>query len=157
MLFLEDYPFVVPIVTFDTGVFHPLIAAKEASPDDDVFVDAPKSVNARVSRHIGTFNLKADSPHWKLSSEEGSAKRPRVNVIEILIFIRSCFDDETVLNSLSTVDIVNEAAWNAWSERELDVKTEDSTWDIEISRLKSSSIDNAELFDHFVKAVAASE
>lgn len=160
MSFSENYPFTLPNVTFDPSVFHPLIVAKEGPADDDVFVDAPKPLDAREARLIGSLNLKVGFPSMRtLPKDEHSVEQGRINAIEVLLFIRSCFDDSEVLNSLNADDVVNEDAWKAWLEHDRgpDMEDKESTWSSEISRVLQSSIVNEELFDHVVTGLKTSE
>jgi hypothetical protein len=156
MSFPGDYPFVLPIATFDPGVFHPLISAEEKPADDDVFVDAQESADARGARIAGSLNLKAGFP--PTSVDESTAERGRFNVIEILLFIRSCFDDVKLLNNVKEVDVVDEDAWKAWVEHRRVVKEDEdeSTWNARMNLLINSNIANEELFDHVAKGLAIS-
>lgn len=160
MSFPEGYPFTLPNVIFDPSVFHPLVVPEARLADDDVFVDAPKSLDARGARLVGSLNLKVGFPGMgTLSKDKHNAEQGRVNAIEVLLFVRSCFDNSEVLSNLNVNDVVNEIAWKAWLEhdRALDTEDEESTWESEINLLLERSIVNEELFDHVVIGVKTSE
>jgi len=160
MSFPEDYPFTLPNVIFDPSVFHPLVVPEERLTDDDVFVEVPKSSDAREAPPVGSLNLKVGFPGMStLSKDEHNAEQGRINAIEVLLFVRSCFDDPKVLDSLSIDDVVNQDAWKAWLEhdRGLDTEEKESTWNSEIKLLLQRSIVNEELFDHVMTGLKTSE
>jgi len=100
---------------FEPGIFHPLVVGAEAHQDDDVFIEVPQKSASRAAetKTIGRFNLKSGFKHT-ISDVSSHAEEGRFSIIDILLYIRSCFDDRGIMDEFHAEDIVNIAAWQAW-------------------------------------------
>jgi len=151
--FSSEYPFELPIVVFEHGIFHPLVIGEKAQLNDDVFVDISKRHASGTGEMIGHFNLKSG---FKDITIDGSSERCRFNIIDILLYIRSCFNDRRTINNLELQDIANMTAWQAWQNHNEFPKDENDQensekdiWQQEIDNLleRSSNVKPEDLFE----------
>lgn len=144
------------MIVFDRGLFHPLVMPeKSVVDDDDVFVDAPSKVDDAFNTLTGLLNLGPgfrDSP----SADMGAAgSSTRFAVIDILLYVRRCFDDASFLDSLNSGDILNKEAWHAWQRHSSHYKQSgDSTglkndeWEEQMMKILNKQIPHEELFEY---------
>lgn len=144
VLFPSEYPFELPIIIFEQSVFHPLVIGGDLPRDDDVFTKT-------ASEMIGHFNL--ESGFKTMATDVSShTEKCRFNVVDILLYIRSCFDDHQVMDAFNTLHIVNMAAWQAWqnyNHHQKDETDEKGIWQVEMDNLleRSNHIKAEDMFE----------
>jgi len=150
VFFPDGYPFELPVVTFDRHINHPLIMSEQAIQSDDVFTDRGPEDISRSGRLVGTLNLE---PGFRESFAADEQKAPKVNVIDIFLYVRSCFTDVQTLDGLRDHDIFNLEAWSAWKAHKARTEDDDineraKMWRQHIDYLVRQNIENEALFDY---------
>lgn len=151
--FPDNYPFELPFITFERGLFHPLVVGEEARRGDDVFVENPEDASLQKGEATGQFNLRSG---FKDNAKD--VNKPRLNIVDLLLYVRSCFDSTQILDSLQMHDIVNLAAWQAWQNHNEHLRNydeeanENDIWQQEMMKLleRSSNTKAEDLFEQIV-------
>jgi len=148
--FPDQYPFELPVVTFDRHIHHPLIMSGHAIQNDDVFTNSvPEELN-RSGRLTGTLNLE---PGFRELMAKDEQKVPGLNVVDVFMYVRSCFDDVQTLHGLDEEDILNPEAWSAWKAHNVRSEGEDmeeraDVWKQRMNDLARQNIGAEALFDY---------
>jgi len=127
--FPDRYPFELPVVTFDRHIIHPLIMPEQAIQSDDVFTDRRPEEISRSGRLVGTFNLEPGFREFlaqKVTTSMVIQTEPRLSVIDVFLYVRSCFSDVQTLRNLREDNIFNLEAWLAWKAHNMRSEDEDS-------------------------------
>jgi hypothetical protein len=112
--FPPTYPSYPPLITFSTDIFHPLISplttymySTSAPPEG--------TVSATDAERLppGGFSLRDGFPGW-FGRREGSHTGEKTATYDVLRYIKSSFDDATVLDRVSLEAAGNPGAWHAW-------------------------------------------
>lgn len=126
-----------PLVTFSTDIFHPLVVPlttytfSTAQTYSPVRRGEQETVSATDDERLppGGFSLRHGFPDWfgrkekrnfSGSSAEGASDsgddfpRNSIPVPQLLSYIKSCFDDEKVLDDIPLEAAGNPGAWHAW-------------------------------------------
>lgn len=138
IIFPSRYPAIAPLVVFSSEVFHPLVMSPSGGQEESVFD------KEGMSNPLGLFNLGQEFPRWakgstspdnssgifgsvrsaetseiqRISPEHGPDSKESASVdmpiISVLRYVRSCFDDEEIIDSIVLEHAVNPSAWYAW-------------------------------------------
>lgn len=127
---------------FERGIFHPLVVGAEAHQNDDVFDDVPQKSASRgaETKPIGHFNLKSGFKNMA-TDVSCHVEECRFNIIEILLFVRSCFDDGRIMDEIRPQDIFNIAAWQAWQAHNEEPKDE-TNQEVDVRDIWQQEMDN---------------
>lgn len=111
MSFPPNYPSQPPLVTFSTEMFHPLLTPLTtqtyASAQDGNAVDEERLPP-------GGFSLRHGFPQWIGNSQHAGYSDPDVPVYNILEYMRSAFNEESMLDSVPLASAANAGAYHAW-------------------------------------------
>lgn len=125
--FPPDFPHSPPAIVFKTDVFHPLVSPIPALGQKTRNWDSePMDSDAQRRQIPGMFWLEHGFPHW--FGRTGSSSRPSgqtfnfpssskvvdVTAYEILDYMRSTFDTESVLTSIPLEAAAHPSAFHAW-------------------------------------------
>jgi len=124
--------------------------SEQVIESDDVFTDSVPEELSRSGRLTGTLNLE---PGFRGFLAKDEQKVPELNVIDIFIYVRSCFNDVQTLQGLLEDDILNQEAWSAWKAHKMRSKNEDTEertdlWKQHMNYLLCQNIESEALFDH---------
>ena len=155
--FSDRYPFELPVVIFDRHINHPLIMPEQAVQSDDVFTDSDPAERSSSRSLPGAMNLEPgfrDFVAYKnIKITVVDQIEPRLNVIDIFLYVRSCFNDVQTLSSLRDHDIHNLEAWSAWKAH--NVKTEGKNtkdragvWKQHMHHLVRQNVESEALLDY---------
>ena len=117
---------------FATDVFHPLLSPLTTA----TFSSGSNTPVGEEDGKLppGGFNIRHAFPHWPLSLSQSSQKGAdgpaavndkhaaavanndvdKVNIVDALVYVRSCFQDEERIDSIPLEAAVNPGAWYAW-------------------------------------------
>lgn len=124
VFFPSAYPCSPPIITFTADIFHPLL-----TPLTTYTYTGPPNAEADatdvdLSLPPGALSLRHGFPAWygKTLSASNDVQHETssddsiddVTVAEVLRYVRTCFEDESVLDSIPFDAVVNQGAWYAW-------------------------------------------
>lgn len=133
----DQYPDTAPLITFDTEVFHPLVAGN-ASQTSTGKPARPTAEDSEYSASLptGGFSLQHGFPSWftqqtpnqpdtpdrkklgkRLTARAGfiaTTKQRRPHIAEALQYLKRAFSDETLLDALNYLEVVNADALKAW-------------------------------------------
>ncbi len=127
--FPTSFPDQVPLITFTTDIFHPLVTPLTIRTHTTLSsLDGESSSGVDDDRMPpGGFNLRAGFPaHSKASSTWGdstSKATPKLTVYEVLCYVRAAFEDEALLNDLPPEAAGDPGAWQAWQTHRRRTKT----------------------------------
>lgn len=131
LVFPASYPLSPPSVIFGSDVFHPLLTPLTT-------ITYTTGISEREAAHAtsherlppGSFGLRHGFPEWFDSADnvatniatsiegadnEKSRRHPSdIHVVDILRYLRSCFEDEQVLDAVPFDAACNPGAWYAW-------------------------------------------
>lgn len=115
--FPADYPRLPPLITFATDIFHPLLTPLSTLTYTTDIQDSG-TVSATDDERLppGGFSLRHGFPAWfnRSTRSLGVVQKQRIYIIEVLEYIKSTFEDETVLDSIPVEAAGNAGAWHAW-------------------------------------------
>ncbi|KAI9674235.1 MAG: hypothetical protein M1817_002053 [Caeruleum heppii] len=125
LTFPPTFPDQVPIITFTTDIFHPLLTPlttrtymTAVTLDGDPF---RTSEDERMTP--GGFSLRHGFPeHHQGLCREPTPSKHQLTVYEILSYVRSAFEDESLLDSVSLEAAGDPGAWRAWRSHRLRTK-----------------------------------
>ena len=106
-----------PWVTFATDIFHPLLTPLTTYTYTTGAADTD-TVSATDEERLppGGFSLRHGFPEWfeRTSEAEPKSSLEHPTAVDVLQYIRSAFDDATVLDSVPLRAAGNPGAWHAW-------------------------------------------
>ena len=125
--FGSDFPLAAPIITFASDPFHPLISPLTTATFSSGLADGEAGGSGNEQRlPPGGLSLRHGFPQWfgrHTTNAEADGEEPsqslrqsleNIHVIDLLLYVRSCFEDEGVLDALPMEAAGNPSAWYAW-------------------------------------------
>ncbi|KAI9708877.1 MAG: hypothetical protein M1828_002581 [Chrysothrix sp. TS-e1954] len=138
--FPSSYPLNPPLITFVSDAFHPLLAPLTTASFGSSFPGTDSDASAsEVRLPPGAFSLSHGFPQWrqrrgsirdttsaKQATPNTSPRQPRtergdsvfedpkIHVVDVLQYMRSSFEDESILDNLPFEAAGNAGAWYAW-------------------------------------------
>jgi Ubiquitin-conjugating enzyme len=113
--FPTQYPDLPPLVTFATDIFHPLLVPLTTQTFSSSASDANDTFSASDGDRLrpGGFSLRDGFPGWFGTPPQNAAtNRPRI--VEVLVYMKSTFEDATMLDNIPLEAAGNPGAWHAW-------------------------------------------
>lgn len=144
VIFPSDYPLMAPMVVFVSDVFHPLVVASSGNP---------RHVDEKLDHAPGSFNLCHEFPRWadkgvkhdnaatifesvvsvnRVQATSNSLKHDEqftgeatvdMPIVKVLRHLRSCFEEDKLIDSIALENASNTSAWYAWKAHRAVEKT----------------------------------
>jgi len=113
--FPTQYPDLPPLVTFATDIFHPLLVPLTTHTFSANASDANDTFSASDGDRLppGGFSLRDGFPRWFGTPPQKAAANPPT-VVGVLVYMKSTFEDATILDNIPLEAAGNPGAWHAW-------------------------------------------
>lgn len=131
--FPTSFPLRPPLISFYSDPFHPLLTPLSTASFTSILLD---DGNPEERLPPGAFSLRNAFPSWfqgslnptwtapasmkqlnknsQANSKPDSDRVNGVSVVDILRYLRSAFEDESVMDALPFEAVANQGAWYAW-------------------------------------------
>jgi Ubiquitin-conjugating enzyme len=113
--FPTQYPDLPPLVTFATDIFHPLLVPLTTHTFSTSASDANDLFSASDGDRLppGGFSLRDGFPGWFGTPTQKAAANPPT-MVEVLVYMKSTFEDAKMLDNIPLEAAGNPGAWHAW-------------------------------------------